>query len=175
MTLDRPKQNGAQQDGTPPATASAPCTIRPAQAMDVPTIAAFNQAMAWETEHRRLNPDTLAAGVAHLLNHPDLGFYLVAEIDGAIVGCLLITFEWSDWRNGLIWWIQSVYVSPDWRRRGVFRSLFEQVKTRAQGQHHVCGLRLYVEQDNIPAQNTYQRMGMGPTAYRMYETIWQDA
>lgn len=150
------------------------CLIRLAQPQDQGAIAAFNQALALETEHRTLDAATVAAGVAQLLARPELGFYLVAEVAGRPVACLLVTSEWSDWRNGLFWWIQSVYVHPHHRRQGLFRRLYSHVETLARQQGDVCGLRLYVEQDNTPAQATYRTLGMAPTAYQIYETTFTD-
>ena len=145
-------------------------TIRPAQLEDAATLAAFNRAMAWETEKKELGEEIIQAGVRSFLARPDYGFYLVAECEGKIAGCLMVTFEWSDWRNGLFWWIQSVYVHPDFRRQGIFRALYETVQSRAESSPEVCGLRLYVEQENHTAQETYRRMGMAETHYRIYES-----
>ncbi len=145
-------------------------TVRPASDTDTPLLADFNRAMAWETEHRELDTQTITQGVRSFLARQDYGFYLVAEIEGRVVGCLMVTFEWSDWRNGLFWWIQSVYVHPDFRRRGVFKTLYRTVETRARETPGVCGLRLYVEQDNAAAQQTYRSLGMALTPYQMFET-----
>ena len=145
--------------------------IRRATATVVSASAHFNQALALESEHRVLDPPTVQAGVAQLLARPELGFYLEATASDQPVGCLLITTEWSDWRNGLFWWIQSVYVQPAYRRQGIFRRLYQTVNELAQAQGEVCGLRLYVEQDNRAAQNTYRNLGMAPTAYQVYETL----
>jgi ribosomal protein S18 acetylase RimI-like enzyme len=136
---------------------------------DADTIARFNSAMALETEALRLMPERISAGVRHLIAHPELGFYLVAESDSKIVGSLLVTTEWSDWRNGLFWWIQSVYVDPQHRQRGVYTRLYAKVKSLAAQSPQICGFRLYVEQDNRRAQQTYRNLGMGETHYRIYE------
>ena len=143
--------------------------IRLAEGRDAQTIAEFNIAMARETEDLELDPDVIAAGVRNLLQRPDLGFYVVAEQDGAIAASLMVTFEWSDWRNGLFWWIQSVYVRPEFRRQGRYRQLHEFVAARAREQQDVCGLRLYVEVDNLIAQQTYDALGMLSLSYRMFE------
>lgn len=143
--------------------------IRSAVPADLATLAAFNIAMARETEDKRLGKDIVTAGVKQMLSRPDLGFYLVAEVGGELAGCLGITFEWSDWRNGLFWWIQSVYVHPDHRRSGVFRGLYNHVTAMAQNQASVCGVRLYVEKENATAQKTYARLGMSETDYRLFE------
>lgn len=145
-------------------------TIRSATDTDVTVLAQFNQAMAQETEHRQLVPETIHQGIQSFLARPDYGFYLVAEIEGQVAGCLMVTFEWSDWRNGVFWWIQSVYVHPDFRRQGVFKALYRTVESRAEAMPDVCGLRLYVEQDNESAQQTYRSLGMDETSYRMFET-----
>ncbi|HEX2545738.1 MAG TPA: GNAT family N-acetyltransferase [Ramlibacter sp.] len=145
--------------------------IRAAREEDADTIAAFNAAMAFETEEKRLMPQVVAAGVRRLLAEPALGFYLVAQAEGEIVGCLMVTTEWSDWRNGRFWWIQSVYVRPAWRRRGVFRALYEYVSRTAAAQADVCGLRLYVEQENRGAKATYRSLGMTQTDYQLFEHL----
>lgn len=150
-------------------------TIRPATAADAETIASFNEAMATETEGKTLAPETIRAGVRALLSRHDLGFYLVAEEDGRIVGQLMVTFEWSDWRNGLVWWVQSVYVRPEARGRGVYRALHGHVREAARGDGGVRGLRLYVERENRTAQATYGRLGMRETGYRLFEEIWEEA
>ena len=142
--------------------------IRPATREDIPALAAWNAAMAWETEAKRLDPAVLARGVAGVLDEPRRGFYLVAERDGAAAGGLLVTYEWSDWRNGDFWWIQSVYVEPAARRGGVFRALHAAVVERARRAGAV-GVRLYVETENRRAQATYEGLGMARCHYFMYE------
>jgi ribosomal protein S18 acetylase RimI-like enzyme len=143
--------------------------IRLAHHSDAQRIADFNVAMAVETEDKALLPTTVLEGVKSLLAMSDSGFYLVAELDEAIVGCLMVTYEWSDWRDGRFWWIQSVYVVPSARRRGVFRCLYDKVADMARQRSDVCGLRLYVEQENHIAQQTYERLGMQSTPYRIFE------
>ena len=145
--------------------------VRAAQAADLASLAAFNAAMAIETENKTLDPQTLRAGVARILAEPARGFYLVAEIDGVIAGCLMVTYEWSDWRNGDWWWLQSVYVAPQYRRCGVFRALYAQVECRATGHADVVGIRLYVERDNTRAQHTYASLGMREDHYRIYAKL----
>lgn len=151
---------------------STQTTIRKAFRNDADTIAGFNCAMALETEGKKLSPETISAGVNALFDHPEYGFYVVAESDRRVVACLLITYEWSDWRNGLIWWIQSVYVHPDFRRRGIYRRMYRFIKNLAQKEDHIAGVRLYVEKDNTAAQETYHRLGMTETAYRLYEEMF---
>ncbi|XOV88718.1 MAG: GNAT family N-acetyltransferase [Pseudomonadota bacterium] len=144
-------------------------SIRRATPADTTVLARFNTLMALETEHKRLDEPVVTAGVRRLLETPDLGFYLVAEHEQVITGALAITFEWSDWRNGLFWWIQSVYVMPAFRQQGVFRTLYNEVNRQARSAENVCGIRLYVEKDNLNAQQTYLRLGMAETDYRLYE------
>lgn len=144
--------------------------IRPAKRADMVNIAEWNVAMAWETEQKRLDVQVLSRGVAEVLDEPRRGFYLVAERDGQAVGCLLVTYEWSDWRNGDFWWIQSVYVTPEARRDGVFRAMYSDVAQRAK-QAGAVGLRLYVETENLRAQRTYRELGMEQCHYFMYEQM----
>jgi ribosomal protein S18 acetylase RimI-like enzyme len=143
--------------------------IRTATLDDAETIAQFNEAMARETEDKSLDGETLRAGVRSMMRASNRGFYLVAERAGEVVGSLMITTEWSDWRNGTFWWVQSVYVRPTARRQGVYTELYAEVKRRAQAEDDVCGIRLYVEKDNDGARKTYAHLGMTETAYRMYE------
>jgi GNAT superfamily N-acetyltransferase len=150
-----------------------PYTTRPAVLDDADVIARYNQAMAAETEDKPLSLETLIAGVRRVFDEPSHGRYLVAEDDesGAVVGCLLITYEWSDWRDGQVWWVQSVYVDPDHRRRGVFKRLYAEVRRLGDAAGGVCGYRLYVERDNRRAQQTYQQLGMSPTPYVIFEDM----
>ena len=143
-------------------------TVRAAQRGDIRHIADWNQAMAWETEHKRLDPAVLARGVAAVFDEPRRGFYLVAERGGEPVGCLLVTYEWSDWRCGDFFWIQSVYVIESARRGGVFRAMYEAVVERAR-EARAVGVRLYVETGNEHAQRTYAGLGMERCHYFMYE------
>ncbi len=146
--------------------------IRVADAGDVDALVDFNQAMAMETEAKELNRDVLIAGVNGLLSKKQFGFYLIAEdLSAGRIGSLMVTYEWSDWRDGLFWWIQSVYVKPDFRRRGVYRALYEFVKEMSKDEPDVCGFRLYVEKENLVAQQTYEQLGMKPTQYVMYEEL----
>ena len=145
------------------------CTIRDATPGDVEFLVEANAAMALETEAKRLDRAVLARGVAGVFADARRGFYLVAERDGTAVGGLLITREWSDWRNGDWWWIQSVYVVPSARRSGVFRSLHADVERRARATPGVVGLRLYVEDANATAQATYAALGLHDAHYRLLE------
>ena len=146
-----------------------PVSIRPATPADAATVADFNRRLAQETEGKTLDADVLAAGVAAVLADPNKGKYFLAELGGAVVGTMMITFEWSDWRNGWLWWIQSVYVPAEARRQGVFRALYEHVCRAAREDPEVIGLRLYVEHQNHAAQDTYRRVGMTPAGYLVFE------
>ncbi|MBX3724849.1 MAG: GNAT family N-acetyltransferase [Xanthomonadales bacterium] len=142
-------------------------TIRAAVPTDIDAIAGFNAAMARETEQRTLDMATLRAGVATVFAEPQHGFYRVAEWDGQVVACLLVTYEWSDWRNGRWWWLQSVYVTPAARGHGLFGRMYRAVRAEARACPGVCGLRLYVEHDNARAQAVYAALGMAPEPYRI--------
>lgn len=142
-------------------------TIRTATNNDVQFLVACNAAMALETEHKTLDRDVLERGTQAVFDDPRRGFYLVAEHAGEPAGCLLITYEWSDWRNGDWWWFQSVYVTPEQRRHGVFRALYAEVERRARATMDVIGLRLYVESGNTRAQQTYASLGMQDEPYKM--------
>ncbi|CAM1000387.1 N-acetyltransferase GCN5 [Rhodanobacter sp. Root179] len=145
-----------------------PLQIRAAEPADLASLVQWNAAMAWETEQKQLDPAILARGVAGVFEQRQRGFYLVAERDGTAVASLLVTREWSDWRNGDFWWIQSVYVIPAARRGGVFRALYAEVERLAAAAGAV-GLRLYVETENRHAQATYEGLGMQRCHYFMYE------
>lgn len=140
--------------------------VRAATAADASFLVDCNAAMAHETEHKTLDREVLTHGVQAVFDEPRRGFYLVAECDGEPAGCLLVTYEWSDWRDGDWWWIQSVYVVTQARRRGVFRALYNEVEQRARGAGAV-GLRLYVERENTRAQQTYFSLGMEEEPYKM--------
>jgi GNAT superfamily N-acetyltransferase len=143
--------------------------IREAGMGDVDFIVEANARMAFETERKRLDGAMIELGVRAVLAAPARGFYLVAEQAAVSLGCLLVTREWSDWRNGDWWWLQSVHVLPEARRGGVFRALYAEVERRARATTGVVGLRLYVERDNRHAQATYASLGMQETAYRLFE------
>jgi len=147
-------------------------TIRTATDADAETIAAHNVAMALEAEHRRLDPTTVRAGARRVLADPARGVYYVAQREGKVVGQLLITREWSDWRDGWFWWIQSVYVVPQARRQGVYRLLYQHVVAEARQQPDVRGLRLYVDTENTRAQRVYESLGMDRARYHFYELDW---
>lgn len=143
--------------------------VREASEADLDLLVGFNLAMAQETEDLALDPEVLRSGMRRALRDPGRGRYSVAELDGDPVGALMVTREWSDWRDAWFWWIQSVYVAPRARRRGVYTALHEAVIRAARAAGDVCGVRLYVETGNRAAQATYERQGMHPAHYRMYE------
>lgn len=149
-------------------------TVRPACEEDVEAIVTFSAAMALETEGRQLDIARLREGTLTLLNTPDRGFFMVAALSQGgsqhIVGQLMITFEWSDWRNAVFWWIQSVYVDPTWRRRGIFRRMHQAVMQEARARADICGVRLYVDKDNPVAHTTYERLGLSRSTYQIYES-----
>ncbi len=135
-------------------------------------IADFQVRMARESENMRLDPDTVLKGVGHLLSQPSRGFYIFAKTGtGDPVGSLLVQKEWSDWRNADVWWIHSVYIIPDYRRRGIFKKMFEAVEHLAKEQH-IAGLRLYVDKTNSAAQAVYTRLNMTKEHYEMFEKMF---
>jgi ribosomal protein S18 acetylase RimI-like enzyme len=145
-------------------------SIRKANQEDAPLIIDFQQRMAWETEGFELQSEIVTKGVYSVFGNSEHGQYWVAESESKVIASLLITYEWSDWRNNRVWWIQSVYVVPEWRRKGVFRSMYNHIKTEAES-NGIAGLRLYVETNNIEAQKTYESLGMQCQHYRMYEWL----
>ncbi len=149
--------------------------IRDARRDDAEFITAGNIAMALEAEHKRLDPATVARGVRAVLEDRTKGRYFVAEHAGEPVGQLMITDEWSDWRNGRFWWIQSVFVLPGARRSGIFRALFRHVEQLARSDLSVCGIRLYVERENVRAQATYRHCGLADGGYLIMETDYSGA
>jgi len=143
--------------------------VRDACAEDLSFIFHAQREMARETEGKELDPATLQDGVRTALGNPGLGFYLIAEIEGEPAGSLMVTQEWSDWRNGLFWWIQSVYVLPQFRGRRVYSALHHTVVQRAQVAEGVCGVRLYVDRDNAHARTIYEKLGMEVSNYDLME------
>ena len=143
--------------------------VRNATLEDAATIAAFQVAMALETEELALDPDVVNEGVAAVFRDPSKGRYFVAEDAGAVVASLMITHEWSDWRNGLVWWIQSVYVQPEYRKKGVYTQMYRHIKNQVETSADIRGVRLYVDKRNIPAQKVYTRLGMNGSHYDTYE------
>ena len=145
--------------------------INKAKLDDAVVIAEFNRRMAKETENMILDENVILNGVKNLMQQSDLGFYIVAKIENQVCGCLMITKEWSDWRNGLIWWIQSVYIHADYRRQGIFRKMYQFILDYAKEQG-IIGLRLYVEHSNSVAQKTYSELGMKKCDYHFFEQIF---
>lgn len=145
--------------------------IRPGLLFDIQVIADYQVKMAWETEQLKLDPPTVELGVAAVFDDPSKGKYWLAEVKGEVVGCLLTVPEWSDWRNGTVLWIHSVYVKPEFRKHGVFRKLYSHLKTMVEGSKDLRGLRLYVEKTNGPAQKVYESLGMSGEHYHLYEWL----
>jgi len=143
--------------------------IRLAARQDIEALVGFNQAMAFETEGKTLEASVLTPGVAAVFEDSNKGFYVVAEVDGPVVGGLLVTYEWSDWRNKWFWWIQSVYIPPEFRGRSIYRAMYAFVKELASNRGEVCGFRLYVEKENVHAQKVYEQLGMHESYYLVYE------
>lgn len=143
--------------------------IRKAIPVDWETIAGFQVAMAKETEAIDLDWETISNGVKAIFENPSLGQYFLAEIDGKVVASLMTTFEWSDWRNSMVWWLQSVYVLPEYRKLGIFRKMYEHVKNLVQHNENVSGIRLYVVTSNDTARKAYETVGMDGERYRLYE------
>ena len=142
---------------------------REAKRDDIESIVGFQLAMALETEEMTLELETCRAGVRAVFDRPELGRYYVAEEDDEVAGCLLTTFEWSDWRNGMVWWIQSVYVRSEFRKRGVYAGLYEHVKKLVEADSSLRGIRLYVDLRNVIAQQVYTRLGMNGEHYKLFE------
>lgn len=145
--------------------------IRIAKKEDAPALVEFNQAMALETEGKRLETSILQSGVEAVFDDENKGFYVVAESENKIIGGLMITFEWSDWRGRWFWWIQSVYILPEGRGRKIYSRLYDFVKEKARQSGDVCGFRLYVEHENQQAQKVYEKVGMEKSYYLMYEEM----
>ncbi|MBU0529353.1 GNAT family N-acetyltransferase [bacterium] len=146
--------------------------IRNANKEDISKIVSFNSAMALETENKELESVIVTQGVAAVLNNNTLGQYFIAECDGIPVGQLMITKEWSDWRNAEFWWIQSVYIQPDHRKNNVYKKLYSEVVKSAKDSGKVCGIRLYVDKNNTIAQKVYSKLGMNKSDYLFFEDDW---
>lgn len=145
--------------------------IRIGQLQDLERIVEFNYRLAKETEDLTLDLNVLTSGVKQVLTDPHKGKYYVYVIDGQVVGQLMITYEWSDWRNANFWWIQSVYVDENYRHQGIFKALYQHVQNLALNNDDVCGIRLYVEVGNKVAKKTYQSLGMKPSIYDLF--VWE--
>ena len=146
-----------------------PITVRTATAGDLATVVEYNQALASETEGRELDDGKLSAGVKTVIDDPHHGVYYLAETEGKVIGQTMVTLEWSDWRNGNFWWIQSVYVHPDHRGSGAFGALYRHIYEQAMAQDDVCGIRLYVDRQNQNAADIYRALGMHDSNYDMLE------
>ncbi|MCF8222832.1 MAG: GNAT family N-acetyltransferase [Bacteroidales bacterium] len=144
--------------------------IREARIIDADKIIGFQKKMAKETEDMSLNHEVINQGVYAVFADPARGKYYVAEDNGEVIGSLLITNEWSDWRNSFVWWFQSVYIEKNYRRRGIFKMMYNHIKENAIN-NGIAGLRLYVEVENTTAQKTYEAMGMSSSHYKMYEWL----
>ena len=149
--------------------------IRYANKDDISTIVEFNSAMAMETENKQLDFITVHKGVKTALNNGELDFYLIAESDDVPIRQLMITKEWSDWRNGEFWWIQSVYVHADYRKNNIYIKLYCEVIKSGKESDKVCGIRLYVDKNNTKAQKVYFKLGMTESNYLLYEDCWSAA
>lgn len=154
---------------SPHSTPVEAIRIRPARQDDVSLMARWAEAMALESEDRQLDSATVTRGIQLALDDVQRGRYFIAELAGEPIGTLMLTWEWSDWRCAWWWWIQSVYVPVDHRRRGVYRAMHTYVRALAAADPNVCGLRLYVERENVNARRTYELLGMQDAGYRMYE------
>ena len=143
--------------------------IRNAEPKDIETIAKYNIKMALETENKVLDEEIITAGVSSIINDSSKGIYWVMEMDKIIIGQLMVTYEWSDWRNGMMWWIQSVYVPKEHRRQGVYSKMYNNLLELAQLDSECCGIRLYVEKENKEAQKTYKKLGMKNAGYEIME------
>lgn len=148
--------------------------IREAVASDATQIAHYNALLAIESEGTQLAPEVAGPGAEAMFTDCSRGRYWLAEADGRVIGQLMLTYEWSDWRNGMVWWIQSVYVHGDYRRKGVFSALYRHVESLARQDPEVCGLRLYVERDNARAQSTYEALGMHMTNYLVMQSMFDE-
>ena len=146
--------------------------VREGDGHDLETLASFNLMLAEETEERLLHAQVVRAGVAAALADPDKGRYFVAERAGRVLGQLMLTREWSDWRCAWFWWVQSVFIHPEHRGGGVFRALFRHVEALARDADGVCGLRLYMDHANVPARRTYERLGLTDVGYDVLEIDW---
>lgn len=143
--------------------------IRKALNKDIDVIARYNYNLAYETENKILDMNILTKGVEAIIKDENKGIYHVWEINGEVVGQIMYTFEWSDWRNGTFLWIQSVYVNKEFRGMGVFKALYKFIRDIADNDNNICGIRLYVEKENTIAKKTYKNIGMKECNYYIYE------
>ena len=145
--------------------------IRSANRKDIETLAGFQVLMAKETENLDLDPETVKRGVSTVFDKPEKGFYLVTEEEGEVVASLMITYEWSDWRAKTTWWIQSLYVKPEHRKKGIYRAMYQHLKNRIKDDDTVGGIRLYVDKSNVKAHKAYEALGMDGEHYSMFEDM----
>lgn len=143
--------------------------VRETTTKDIPTIIEFQQKMAWETEGVKLDPAILSEGVKNLFRDVNRGKYYVAEENGFVVGSLMTTYEWSDWRNGTVLWIQSVYIDHAWRGKGIYKKMYEHIQMIVKKSDDLKGIRLYVDRTNKPAQEVYKKLGMNGEHYQVFE------
>ncbi|WP_017212834.1 GNAT family N-acetyltransferase [Clostridium beijerinckii] len=143
--------------------------IRKATLEDLETIVKFNYNLAKETEDKELNLEILRNGVKAMIEDSSKGQYYVYEVNGRVVGQIMFTYEWSDWRNGMFLWVQSVYVDSEYRKKGIYKKLYHNVKNICDNNDGIAGIRLYVEKENINAKATYESLGMSECNYNMYE------
>lgn len=141
---------------------------------DINSLVNFNIKMAKETENKILNKKIVTKGVSEVLTDTTLGYYVIAKNKNTILGSLMITYEWSDWRNGMFWWIQSVYVEKEYRQQGVYKKMYSYIKDKALKDNSCTGIRLYVEQENKIAQSVYKKLEMKETHYKLFEIDFQD-
>lgn len=160
------KQNHPMKRGMNP---ELKCRIQTALPEHLDLLIAFQQAMAKESEGMELSQKTLYEGIKAVLENPTKGKYYIALHGNEVAGCMMHTYEWSDWRNAYVIWIQSVYVKPEYRRRGVFRQFYAFTQKQVQENKQFCGIRLYVEQNNEAAIATYRALGMDDGHYRLFE------
>ncbi len=140
---------------------------------DINSLVDFNIKMAKETENKILNKKIVTKGVSEVLTDTSLGYYVIAKNKNTILGSLMITYEWSDWRNGMFWWIQSVYVEKEYRQQGVYKKMYSYIKDKALKDNSCTGIRLYVEQENKIAQSVYKKLEMKETHYKLFEIDFQ--
>ena len=141
---------------------------------DANSLVEFNIKMAEETENKILDKNTVTNGVKKVINNSEIGYYVIAKNSNEIMGSLMITYEWSDWRNGMFWWIQSVYVEKEFRKQGVYKQMYLYIKEKAKNDNSCTGIRLYVEKENKVAQSVYKKLGMDETYYKLFEVDFQN-
>lgn len=149
--------------------ANSKIIFRSAKPADAGSIQSFQQAMAWETENLKLDPQILEKGVAGIFEDSSRGQYHVCEVNSEVIGSLLLTTEWSDWRNGTVWWLHSLYFKPEFRGQGLFSQMYKYVQQLADERKDIRGIRLYVDHTNLHAQKVYTKLEMNGDHYRLFE------